>query len=68
LSTPDLQAPSGDAAYLPGTTCITAATIWTVREIITCLFVLWLIGVVLFFVAAGSSDSNGFCRSRRICG
>ena len=32
----------------------------TIRGIITFLFVLWLVGVVLFFVAAGSSDTNGF--------
>lgn len=31
----------------------------TIRGIITFLFVLWLIGVVVLFVAAGTSDSSG---------
>ena len=31
----------------------------TIRGIITFLFVLWLIGVVVLFVAAGASDTSG---------
>lgn len=38
---------------------LTRDKVETIRGIITFPFVLWLIGVVALFVAAGTSDSSG---------